>query len=71
VELEDLKPRREPDWAAIVRPGDVLIVGLADTDNVQAVASGMTAHLEPIGVKVLVVDNVRQMMVARPKGGDA
>jgi len=70
VELEDLKPRREPEWAAIVRPGDVLIVGLADTDNVQAVASGMQAHLEPLGIKVLVVDNVRQMMVARPKGGE-
>ena len=70
MELEDLKPRREPEWAAIVRPGDVLIVGLADTDNVQAVASGMQAHLEPLGIKVLVVDNVRQMMVARPKGGE-
>ena len=71
MDLEDLKPRREPDWAAVVRPGDVLIVGLADTDNVQAVAGGMQAHLEPLGVKVLVVDNVRQMMVARPKGGES
>ncbi len=71
MELEDLKPRREPDWAAVVRPGDTLIVGLAETDNVQAVATGMQAHLEPLGIKVLVIDNVRQMMVARPKAGDS
>lgn len=71
MELSDLKPRKEPEWAAVVRPGDVLIIGLADSDNVNAIAKGMQATLEPIGVNVIVLDNVRQMMVARPKGGEA
>jgi hypothetical protein len=71
AEISDLVPRRELAWAAVVRPGDLLVVGLAETDNVNAVAKGMQAVLEPMGVNVLVVDNVQQMLVARPKGGDA
>jgi hypothetical protein len=59
------------DWANVVKPGDTLIVALAESDSdVAAVATQMQARLDPIGVKVIVLDNVRQLAVVRPEGGE-
>jgi hypothetical protein len=57
-----------PEWANVVRPGDTLIIGLAATDNVNNVAKAMQATMEPLGINVVVLDNVQTMVVARPKG---
>lgn len=57
-----------PEWANVVRPGDTLIIGLAGADNVADVAKAMQATMEPLGINVVVLDNVQQIVVARPKG---
>lgn len=59
-----------PEWANVVRPGDTLIIGLAQTDNVGNIAKAMQATMEPLGINVVVLDNVQTMVVARPKDSD-
>ncbi len=56
-----------PEWATVARRGDILVVGLAENDNVAKVAEALQSALTPAGVKVVVVDNVQQMLIARPQ----
>lgn len=68
AKVQEIRIPLVPEWANVVRPGDTLIIGLADTDNVSNVAKAMQATMEPLGINVVVLDNVQQMVVARPKG---
>ncbi|GAB1642548.1 hypothetical protein [Krasilnikovia sp. MM14-A1259] len=57
-----------PAWAAAVRPGDTLIVALEgprSREQVERTAKLLADEFEPIGVRVCVIDGVRQMTVVR------
>lgn len=54
--------------AAVVRPGDTLIVGLSGSftaERTQELANRLKERL-PEGVEVGVMDNVQQFLVVRP-----
>lgn len=57
-----------PEWATVARPGDTVIIGLADSDNVGKIAEGLREVFAATGIRFVVIDNVQQMLVTRPDG---
>lgn len=60
-----------PSWAAVVQPGDTLIIALEGPrrrEEIERTAKVLADEFEPIGVRVCVIDGVRQMTVVRTGG---
>jgi hypothetical protein len=58
-----------PQWAALVRPGDTLVLDFGDPltqRDADMIKHRLARYFDPIGVKVVLVSGVKSMVVTRP-----